>query len=295
MIHIIDLHFLHTADAIAAFLVETSEGPVLIETGPHSTFHNLEKGIQAAGFQLSDVRHVMLSHIHLDHAGAAWALARAGATIHVHPAGEKHLLQPEKLMQSARMIYQDQMDLLWGEMHPIPPAQLKTVSHGEVITIGDTSFRAWHTPGHAVHHIAWQCGDQVFTGDVGGVKIHGGIVVPPCPPPDIHIEDWQTSIELIRSLKPKTLWLTHYGPVQAVNEHLHELEERLLDWAAWMKPYAASGDTVQHITPLFSAYVQQQLMEKSLSEAEIAAYDKANPAWMSVTGLLRYWKKKTGA
>jgi glyoxylase-like metal-dependent hydrolase (beta-lactamase superfamily II) len=295
MIHTIDLHFLHSADTIAAFLVETSCGPVLIETGPHSTLSALEKGVQQAGYALGDIKHVLLSHIHLDHAGAAWVLAQMGATIHVHPAGEKHLRQPEKLMQSARMIYQEQMDMLWGEMHPIPAEQLKPMEHGETLTLGDTAFTAWHTPGHAVHHLAWQYRDQLFTGDVAGVKINDGIVVPPCPPPDIHIEDWQASLALIRDLQPKTLWLTHYGPVHEVEAHLQELEARLLDWAAWMKPYAEANDTLAHITPLFSRYVQQQLLEKAMRAEEIAAYDKANPAWMSVSGLLRYWKKKTDA
>lgn len=292
MIHILDLHFQGSADTIAAFLVETSAGPVLVETGPHSTLPALERGISALGYNLQDVRHVLLSHIHLDHAGAAWVFADMGATIYVHPAGERHLLNPEKLYQSAKMIYQDEMEALWGDLRPIAKEHIVTAAHGEVFQIGDAAFTVWHTPGHAVHHIAWQLGDSLFTGDVGGVKIHRGMVAPPCPPPDINVEEWQQSLSLIRSLAVNRLYLTHYGEITDIKNHLNELEERLLSWAAWMKPYFESGESAELITPKFTAFVMEQLHQTELTEKEITAYEKANPAWMSVAGLMRYWKKK---
>jgi glyoxylase-like metal-dependent hydrolase (beta-lactamase superfamily II) len=295
MIHIIDLHFQGSADTIAAFLIETSEGPVLVETGPHATLPALERGIAALGYGLRDVRHVFLSHIHLDHAGAAWVFARMGAAIYVHPAGERHLLNPEKLYQSAKMIYQDEMEALWGDLQPIAPENIVVAGHGEAFQIGDATVQAWHTPGHAVHHIAWQSGDSLFTGDVGGVKIHRGMVAPPCPPPDIHVEDWQQSLALIRSLPVKRLYLTHYGPITDIENHLNELEERLLDWTAWMKPCFEAGESAELITPRFTSFVMEQLRQTELTEAEIIAYEKANPAWMSVAGLMRYWKKKSAA
>jgi glyoxylase-like metal-dependent hydrolase (beta-lactamase superfamily II) len=250
--------------------------------------------------KLSDFSRVFLSHIHFDHAGAAWAFAEKGATIYVHPKGLPHLASPEKLYNSARMIYGDNMDKLWGEMRPIPENQLYAPEHGETIEYGGVSFTAWHTPGHAVHHIAWQVTDAqgvsaVFTGDVAGVKIGNGPVMPPCPPPDINIEDWQASIQLLRELKSERLYLTHYDEIADKQSHLDALEQRLLAWAAWMKPWFEKQTPAEDIVPHFQEFVKGDLRINGVPESDMARYEAANPAFMSVAGLLRYWKKKTGA
>ena len=150
--NIIDLKFLGLERAIAVFLVETSIGPILIETGPHSSLPKLKSGLSKLGYELKDIKHVLLTHIHLDHAGAAWAFAEQGAKIHLHPRGYRHLNEPSKLLESARRIYKDQMDSLWGSIKPIPEDNLLTVEDGEVLTFGDVSIKAMHTPGHAQHH-----------------------------------------------------------------------------------------------------------------------------------------------
>ncbi len=293
MIQIIDLQFLGKSDTIAAFLVETSAGPVLFETGPYSTYESLKKAFADKGYMPKDIKHVFLTHIHFDHAGAAWALAKEGARIYVHPLGQRHLHSPEKLWNSAKMIYQDKMEYLWGTIEGISEASLRTVEHGEKFQIGDIEIVGWHTPGHAVHHIVWQIGDSLLCGDVAGVRIGNGIVVPPCPPPDINIEDWQQSIKLIRRLNVKTLYLTHYGAFTDVTEHLHALEKSLLDRAAWMKPYYEQNADPKNIMPLFQAYVKNELVEHGVTDKEILEqYENANPSWMSVAGLLRYWHKK---
>ncbi len=291
-IHTIDLGFQGIAHAVAAYVVETSEGPVVVECGPHSTFPALERGLKAIGYSVNEVRHVLLTHIHLDHAGAAWAFAEAGATVYVHPLGSMHLAYPERLMQSAKMIYQDSMDRLWGEMRPIADEKLKSVAHEENITIGDTEFKAWHTPGHAIHHIAWQLGSVAFTGDVAGVCIEGGLIAPPCPPPDIHIEDWQASLNLLRSLELSALYLTHFGKITDILPHLDALEKRLLNWAEWIRPYYEQGTPQEFITPKFQAFVNEELIASGLNEQDRERYETANPSWMSVAGLMRYWKKK---
>ncbi|MFQ5446397.1 MAG: MBL fold metallo-hydrolase [Saprospiraceae bacterium] len=291
MIKIIDLHHQGHSQTIAAFIVETPAGPVLIETGPHSAFPALEKGLLTAGYSPQDMRHVFLTHIHFDHGGAAWEFARHGATVYVHPLGEWHLAHPEKLYASARQIYKDEMETLWGALNPIPKAQLRAVEHGEIIEVGGTVFRAWHTPGHAVHHIAWQVNDVLFTGDAGGICIGGGVVVPPCPPPDINIGAWMKSIDLIEKLKPSALYLTHFGRVDAVGQHLDALRQILKDWALWMKPYFESGATTAEVTPVFQKYVAAQLMTSGIEGENLARYETANPSWMSVTGLLRFWRK----
>jgi glyoxylase-like metal-dependent hydrolase (beta-lactamase superfamily II) len=297
-IHTIDLGFLGLDEAIAAFVIESDSGPVLVETGPATTLPRLEQRLEQLGLALGDFKHVLLTHIHFDHAGAAWALARAGATIYVHPVGKPHLEQPGKLYQSARMIYGEQMDALWGPMEPIPPEQVYAPAHGEVIRVGELSLTAWYTPGHATHHIAWEvnCPDAesvVFTGDVAGVMpIPGGFVAPPCPPPDIHVEDWLSSIQLLRDLPSQVLYLTHFGPVYDKVGHLRQLEQNLLAWAEWMKPYAMQQTPTEQIVPVFQAYVQAQLAAGGIPADGLPRYEAANPSFMSVAGLMRYWKKR---
>lgn len=292
MIHIVDLHFLDIEQTIAAYIVETSAGPVIVETGPFSVYPNLDRGISNLGFRASDVEHVLLTHIHFDHAGAAWALAEAGATVYVHPAGYKHLLDPSRLYGSAKRIYGDQMEVLWGAMEPIPADQLVAVEDKTELVIGDTTFIAHHTPGHASHHIAWQLEDVCFTGDVAGVCINNGPVVPPCPPPDIDIETWVDSILRLRKLNFSALYLGHYGPIYEINPHLDELIEILMDWARWIKKPYDAGRPIGEVVSEFQAYAANQLKAKGADAYTISQYEAANPAWMSVAGLYRYWKKR---
>jgi glyoxylase-like metal-dependent hydrolase (beta-lactamase superfamily II) len=159
-VHTIDLNFLGIEQSIAAFLVEGPTGIALIECGPHSTLPHLIYNIGVLGFDPKAIQHVFISHIHFDHAGAAWHFAEQGATIYVHPLGLPHLAAPEKLYNSARQIYGERMDELWGRMEPIEPAQLYAPEHGEVITACGLSFTAWHSPGHAVHHISYEVGED---------------------------------------------------------------------------------------------------------------------------------------
>lgn len=292
-IHIIDLQFLDTSEAIACFLVETSDGPILIETGPESTFTQLQQGVEKLGYLLSDIKNVFLSHIHFDHAGAAWKLAALGACIHVHPKGLPHLESPEKLWNSAAMIYGSEMERLWGSMQAIESKNLVAVNDGQKFTIGDTTIEAIHSPGHAVHHIAWKIDEGIFTGDVAGVKIENGPVVPPCPPPDIHIEDWKESISKILGHKPKKLFLTHFGIIEQPVKHMDALLLILDDWSEWMKEHFENQTPVEEVTKMFKRYTRKQLETKNCSDALIQVYEYANPSWMSVAGLLRYWKLKS--
>lgn len=293
-IHTLDLHFLDGNEAIGSFLIETSLGPVLVESGPMTTYSSLQKAVEQIGFQIHEIQHVFLTHIHFDHAGAAWKLASHGAKIYVHPIGLPHLHQPEKLWNSAAQIYGDDMDLLWGEMQSIPLEQLVGVDDGDSITIGDCTINVIYTPGHAVHHNIYQVGDAVFTGDVAGVKIGAGLVVPPCPPPDINIELWKNSLSKIRSLQPKKMYLTHFGEQYNVEDHLNQLEVIMDDWSNWMKVPFENGTPAETIIPQFMAYTEQQLRDHGVvDEFHLQQYEYANPSWMSVNGLLRYWKLKS--
>ncbi len=293
MIHTLDLGFLGSEHTIAAYLVKTTAGPILFETGPHSTFPNLERELAKHDVQVSDIKHVFVTHIHFDHAGAAWALAKHGAKVYVHPFGARHLQNPEKLYNSAKRIYQDMMDTLWGKMEIIAPELIHETQHEEVFEVGGMQIKALHTPGHAVHHIAWQIGDAIITGDVAGVKINAGMIVPPCPPPDINIEDWLNSIAILRAAQPAAFYLTHFGKITNTEEHLDKLTFILKDWANWMRPHFEAGTEQAEIVPKFQAYVAEQLKAAGVTtEAELEKYEKANPSWMSVAGLMRYWKKR---
>ncbi len=293
-VKILDLHFLGLEKTISAFLIMTNAGPVLIETGPHSALESLKKALAEHGVAPEDIKQVFLTHIHLDHAGAAWYFASLGATIYVHPLGIKHLADPSRLMESARRIYQDKMDYLWGQMHPIASNKLKEVSDQHTIDIGDVSIKALHTPGHAIHHIAWQIDDFLFSGDVAGVKIETGPVVPPCPPPDINIESWKESILKIKQAGVSRLYLTHFGAIDHVENHLSDLELVLDQWAAWIKGKMDEGMEANEMTPMFQKFVADGLKSLGSTESQIAQYEAANPAWMSVAGLIRYWNKRQG-
>lgn len=288
---IIDLRFLGNNETVACFLIETLEGLVLVESGPHSTFPALEEGLGQMGYKVSDVKHLLLTHIHFDHAGAAWALAEQGATVHVHPLGTKHLADPTKLYQSAKRIYGDAMEVLWGEMRPIAPERLHAVGHGEPFSFGGEVFTPWHTPGHAVHHVAWQWRGQVFSGDVAGVRIAQGPVTPPCPPPDIHLPNWKSSIALLRELRPEALWLTHFGKITDVDLHLDKLQEALDAWAEYIRPFWASGEAQAEVLETFQQMVHDDLRAQGVDQALLDCYEAANPAFMSVAGLYRYWQQ----
>ena len=197
-------------------------------------------------------------------------------------------------MSSAKRIYQDKMDELWGQMNPIKEENLVSCDDKIEIDFGNVKVIGWHTPGHAVHHIAWQMDDKLISGDVAGVRINLGFIVPPCPPPDINIEDWKNSIQLIREMDLTEIYLTHFGKITDIEYHLDCLEDILMDWANWIKPHFEANADLAEITPLFAKYAAQQLRVYGVDEKGIAQYEAANPAWMSVAGLMRYWKKKQG-
>ncbi|GAA4840843.1 MBL fold metallo-hydrolase [Algivirga pacifica] len=292
MIYTIDLHFLENEHAIAAFLVETDAGPILIETGPYSTYPQLKKGVEEHGHKIEEIKHVFITHIHLDHAGAAWKLAEHGAKIYMHPFGKKHMADPSKLMASAKRIYKEDMERLWSDMKAIPEEQIVEVGHGDSIHIGSMEIIGWHTPGHANHHIAWQIHEILFTGDVAGVKIGDGPAVAPCPPPDISLEKWKNSLDMIRGMHIEKLFLTHYGEIVQIKEHLDQVEEHMHKIANWIKEQMDKGIEAGEMTPLFDEWEQENLKSCGADDAMVAQYAAANPCWMSVAGLMRYWGKK---
>ncbi len=288
---VLDLHF-QTAGTVAAFLVRTPEGPVLVETGPESLFGTLETAVNAQGFALEDIRHVFLTHIHLDHSGAAWRLARHGAQIYVHPIGAPHLADPGKLLGSARRIYREDMERLWGCLEPIAQEQITPLEDGQVVRFGSLELQAIHTPGHAIHHITYRLEDGLFTGDVGGIRLGQGTVIPPCPAPDIDLEAWADSIARMRAAAPTTIYPTHFGIKGDAMAHFDSLEENIHLLAGWIREQMVAGGTEEAMVPRFQAFMHDLLAEHGLPEQAIQDYETADPAFMSVYGLARYWRKR---
>lgn len=279
---------------IAAYLVESAGELALVETGPDSTWPHLVDALARLGIRPGDVRDVLVTHIHLDHAGAAWRLAREGATVHVHPKGAAHLADPGKLLASARRIYRERMDELWGTLEPIAPDRLKVTEDGASIAVGSTRVTVLETPGHAVHHNTYLVDGCAFTGDVGGVALGTGPVLPPTPPPDIDLGQWGSSITRLRAARPDALYPTHFGRREAVDETLDELSVELHAWAGWVRERLAEGKDETAIVPLFEEWLVERLLARGVAPGAVAAYRIALPFAMNVTGLVRYWQK-TGA
>jgi glyoxylase-like metal-dependent hydrolase (beta-lactamase superfamily II) len=292
MIHVFDTRQLGRSGIIASTAVEADDGLVLFDTGPESTFANLTEELQRAGFAAEDVRHVFLSHIHFDHAGAAWRFAKLGAMIYVHPRGAPHLIDPSRLIDSATRIYGAEMEKLWGQFAPIAEQSVTVLQDLDVVRLGPFEVRAIATPGHASHHHVYQWDDNLFGGDVAGVRLGGGSPVPPFVPPELDIESWHESIEKIRALDAKKLYLPHFGPVEgSVSAHLDALDERIDRWALWLRDRIRAGEGEEQMLPAFAEYVAGDLRKHGATEDEIRDYECADPSFMAVGGAVRYWKK----
>jgi len=288
----LDLNFQGRSHAIASYLIRQGDAVVLIESGPGSTLSALQAGLAQEGLSASDVTHVMLTHIHLDHAGAAGWLAQHGAEIYVHPIGAPHLLNPEKLIASATRIYSDRMEALWGEFLPVPEKQLKVANDAEEIRIGDLKFIPLNTPGHAEHHYSYLFEDIVFSGDVGGVRIPGyPYLRVPMPPPELNLERWHESIARLRSVKPARIAPTHFGIYADVAWHLREVEKGLDSAARWLAVTMTTEPPIEELRQSFTDWMMKEGEQIGLDETVVKAYEVANPLGMSADGLLRYWKK----
>ncbi|MFT3894536.1 MAG: MBL fold metallo-hydrolase [Anaerolineales bacterium] len=290
----LDLNFQGRPHAIASYLIRTGDAVVLIESGPGSTLAGLEAGLASQGLSPRDVTHVLLTHIHLDHAGAAGWLARQGAQIYVHPVGAPHMLNPEKLIASATRIYGDKMDTLWGEFLPVPQDQLIIPNDAEAIRIGNAEFIPLNTPGHAEHHYSYLFEDVIFSGDVGGVRIPGyRYLRVPMPPPELHIERWHESITRLHKQNVTHIAPTHFGIFDDVEWHLHEVEKGLDSAERWLKQTMSEDASieVEAMRQSFTQWMMDEGAEIGLDAETVKAYELANPLGMSADGLLRYWKK----
>jgi glyoxylase-like metal-dependent hydrolase (beta-lactamase superfamily II) len=290
----LDLNFQGRPQAIAAYLIRSGDAVILVESGPGSTRAGLEAGLAQEGLSPRDVTHLLLTHIHLDHAGAAGWLARQGVEVYVHPIGAPHMLNPEKLIASATRIYGDRMDSLWGEFLPVPEEKLHVVGDEERILISNLEFLPVNTPGHAEHHYAYLFEDMCFTGDVGGVRIPGFQYLR-CPmvPPELHLERWHESIKRLRAHSFTRIAPTHFGIYDDPEWQLREVEKGLYDAERWIDKMMAEDPNppIEALRESFTTWMVEQGAAFGLSEDVVKAYGLANPPGMSADGLMRYWKK----
>ncbi|EYB68224.1 beta-lactamase-like protein [Deinococcus phoenicis] len=290
----IDLNFQDVPGVIAAHVLDTGDGLAIVDVGPGSTLPALEAGLAEMGASLSDVRHVLLTHIHLDHAGAAGTLLDRvpRARAYVHERGAAHLSRPERLLASASQIYGDQMERLWGEMRPIDPDRLKVLEGGETLKIGQAEVLPLYTPGHAVHHLAYHVGDDLFVGDVGGVRLDPRQTPrAPTPPPDINLPAWRESIAALRGVDARTLYLAHFGHHPQEAAHWDRLLTTLEQDADLVRGGLEAGEPLEAITERYTAELLGGLRQEAPELPE--RYEFACPPWMSVQGLVRYWQRAT--
>lgn len=289
-VEVIDLRFQGVIKAIASFLVFAPEGPILVEAGPATTIPELVKELAERKVRPEDVKHVLVSHIHLDHAGAAGWWARQGAKIYVHEQGAPHLIDPSKLLASASRIYGDMMDTLWGETLPCPQEAVVPLAGDGTLEVAGLEIETLDTPGHARHHLAFGMGNVLFTGDVGGVRLPDlEYISLPAPPPEFDREAWQQSLDKLRRKPWERFYLTHFGAVDDPRRHLQRFDH-LLDEATEF-----IGKRIhQPREELVKEYYAWNERRGDLTEEIFERYEKANPLFMSVDGILRYWKKRAG-
>ena len=266
----------------------------LVETGPGSTIRAVKEGVDDAGFDLRNLEAILVTHIHLDHAGAAGELVRAtDAQLYVHELGAPHLIAPERLLASARRIYGDRMDALWGAMEPVPPDRVTPLGDRHEVQLSGRTLTAVDSPGHATHHHCYLVDDgSLFTGDAAGVRLAGSrLVRPALPPPETDLEAWESTIATLRSLEPRRLLLTHFGEFADADAHLAQVPERNRRWADEVLEGMQRGEDDEALVRRMRALELAELVAEGADAATIERYRKTSNARMTVGGLTRYWRK----
>jgi glyoxylase-like metal-dependent hydrolase (beta-lactamase superfamily II) len=295
-VHLIDLCFQGRRAALAAYLLVGPDGQAaLIETGPTTTRAALLDGVRAAGVDPAGIADVLVTHIHLDHAGGAGALLRddlPGARVLVHPAGLPHLVDPGKLVRSAARLYGARMDELWGEVAPVPAERVAALEDGARLRLAGHEIEVLFTPGHATHHAAVRhlASGAVFAGDVAGVRVPGaGVIHPPTVPPEFDPAAWELSIDRLLSLAPPLLLLAHFGPYTDARAHLAELRRCLREWTDFVRTGLAAGRTPAEM----GAELQQRDATRPGTSPEgLNRLDLVAGYGMSVAGIARYLSRQ---
>jgi glyoxylase-like metal-dependent hydrolase (beta-lactamase superfamily II) len=298
MVGTIDLEFLGRRGVIAAGLIEGPRGVAVVDPGPASAADALRAALAARGRSLDEITAILVTHIHLDHAGGVGVLVRDNPRIdvYVHQRGAPHVVDPSKLLASAGRLYGDRMQALWGDILPVPSARVHALEGGEVLDVAGFEVRVAHTPGHASHHVSFldTSSGTAFIGDTGGIRVgHPLLAIPPTPPPDIDIEAWDASLGVIRAWAPRRLFVTHFGGFDDAAAHLGDLQDRLHQASGWVRTLLADerlddgqrqGAFVERMTAVY---------RRALPDEDwVQRYLLAVPLDHCWQGLARYWSKK---
>ena len=293
----VDVQFLGYPNIIATAILHGTAGVALVDPGPSTSLDNLRSALARKGIAMRDVRHILLTHIHLDHAGATGTLLGENPEIEVlvHERGAPHLVDPGKLVASAGRLYGQDMDRLWGEIRPVPAAALRVLQGGERIVAGGRVLDVAYTPGHASHHVSFfePSSGIAFVGDTAGIRRGSGTyVMPAAPPPDIDLEQWRESEARILAWNPDTLFLTHFGPFHGARQHFQQLMDRVAEWSRVIRRLLAdSARSEEDRQARFVAEATQEL-RRLVGPAEAELYERAGSLHYSYQGLARYWRKK---
>jgi glyoxylase-like metal-dependent hydrolase (beta-lactamase superfamily II) len=294
----LDLQFLGYPNIIATAVLQGGGRVALVDPGPATAQRVLEEELSTLGLALADVTDVLVTHIHLDHSGGVGRLLRSNPAIavHVHERGAPHLVDPSRLISSASRLYGDDMERLWGEILPVPGANIRPLAGGETIRLGERDLRVAYTPGHAQHHVSFfdEATGTALVGDTAGIRRPPGTyVMPPTPPPDIDLAAWRDSLARILAWRPSSLFVTHFGSFANVEEHAGELLGRLDDWAALARQLLRRADLADaQRTEAFVDTVRADLRRR-MSPEDADAYDRSGRIDLSWLGLARAIAKES--
>lgn len=291
-----DIHFQHEPGIIGIYVLSGNGQVALVDVGPTTSLPTLLDNLASLGIRNEEVTHILLTHIHLDHAGAAGSITKhlPNAKVYVHGIGAPHLISPDKLLASATRIYGTQMETLWGEVLPVPEDRVVILQDGEEIAVAGRKLKALYTPGHASHHIAYYNASEssIFTGDVTGVHLQSvDYVRPPTPPPDLDLEKWNTSLDLIESLNPEVMFLPHFGPSHNPAEHIRELRERLQFWGEVVLSGMRQQKSEEAIIEMLKEATLPELSHLGADSHDVHLFELATNYPMSVQGYERYYQK----
>jgi glyoxylase-like metal-dependent hydrolase (beta-lactamase superfamily II) len=284
---------------IAAALLESDGHRAIVDPGPGSTLDTFHQQLQAHGITVGDLDAILLTHIHLDHAGATGALVRENPrlAVYVHKLGAPHMIDPSKLLASAQRLWPNELDLLFGETLPVPEKNLRILDGGETLTFGSRKLEVVYTPGHASHHVSYL--DHVegvaFVGDTAGVRIEGNsFAMPATPPPDIDLDIWDASLAAILERQPARLFLTHFGYCDNPSEHIRLFRERLHRWAALAEEIlrTAASDSAAMDSFMSATFAE---ISQHLPAGEADHYAFSAGLNLSFLGLVRYLRKRAAA
>lgn len=292
---ILDLEYLGQSEYLAALLLDTGHGLAVIDPGPTTTLHTLLAAVRELAGHESALRHVLMTHIHLDHGGCAGVLAERlpNVSVYVHERGAPHLLDPSRLLASATRLYGDRMQELWGDVRAVPAERLHKLGDNDRLTLDDRVVESAYTPGHAIHHVSYFDGATglAYVGDVAGERFHSGTpVIPTTPPPDIDLEAWAKSIEILRAWRPSGLVLSHFGVFDDVEQHLDMHDAALHDWAEAVRSSLEEAGSDDERANSFAAERFEAIKRASTAEgASRVHFSQLRDCWF---GLARYWRRR---